>query len=515
MKKKVILSLGAIVGLGLVMASSQDASAASANELYRLYNPNSGEHFYTLNAGERDGLVKAGWNNEGVGWYTPEKGDTVYRLYNPNAGDHHYTENKGEYDNLVKIGWTGEGESFKSDTAKTVPVYRAYNPNAKAGAHNFTPDKGEQDGLVSKGWDDEGIGFYGVNKDEANVDKEELTKLVTDLKTVNDNYKDYTTSTYNAFDNAYKAAQAVVADENATQEQVTKAATDLNAANAGLAKRATDEEREAFKNKLNLKAFAADYARNPSSTNPYTADSYAPFAKAYEDAEKALDPKEGLDFTKADLDKIYTDLYLLQDQLTEAVNRQSLVDMYNTLEYGKEIKHVTGDNFDAKNLAKLEALLAEAKPLVENGNVAADDTSEEATKFKDDVVRVDQELRDLYQPGVADKIVYTGRLNAVVSNEGAYNATDFKTSTAWGAYQTALADAQEVLAQAKSTDEADAAVVQNDVDTTQSALITALKDGLKTDVKRPEVAAKDYSDFVAKTTGVLWNEYQASLTDAK
>lgn len=67
---------------------------SSTIQLYRLYNPNSGEHFYTKTTGERDNLRKVGWHYEGVGWVAPSTGNPVYRLYNPNAGDHHYTLNK-------------------------------------------------------------------------------------------------------------------------------------------------------------------------------------------------------------------------------------------------------------------------------------------------------------------------------------------------------------------------------------------------------------------------------------
>ena len=41
----------------------------STVNMYRLYNPNSGEHFYTSSNGERDHLISLGWNYEGIGWY--------------------------------------------------------------------------------------------------------------------------------------------------------------------------------------------------------------------------------------------------------------------------------------------------------------------------------------------------------------------------------------------------------------------------------------------------------------
>ena len=39
--------------------------------MYRLYNPNSGEHFYTSNVAERDMLISVGWSDEGIGWIAP------------------------------------------------------------------------------------------------------------------------------------------------------------------------------------------------------------------------------------------------------------------------------------------------------------------------------------------------------------------------------------------------------------------------------------------------------------
>lgn len=137
---------------------------AYKQKMYRLYNPNSGEHFYTGSVVERDSVVKAGWNLEGIGWYAPTSSNTpVYRLYNPNAGDHHYTMNWNEKEMLVSVGWTDEGIGWYSDDAKGVELYREYNPNAKSGAHNYTADQNENDYLVKAGWQFEGTAWYGMN----------------------------------------------------------------------------------------------------------------------------------------------------------------------------------------------------------------------------------------------------------------------------------------------------------------------------------------------------------------
>ena len=130
--------------------------------VYRLYNHNSGEHFYTYDSNEIKNLETAGWKNEGVAWKAPAISDNpVYRLYNPNAGDHHYTMSADEKDNLVKAGWNYEGIGWYSDDAKGVELYRLYNPNAVAGSHHYTVSEAEKENLVKAGWKDEAIAWYG------------------------------------------------------------------------------------------------------------------------------------------------------------------------------------------------------------------------------------------------------------------------------------------------------------------------------------------------------------------
>ena len=132
--------------------------------MYRLYNPYSGEHFYTASADERDSIIKAGWRYEGLAWYAPEQSSKpVYRLYNPYVagGDHHYTMNLSELDMLQAAGWKYEGIGWYSDEAEGTPLYRQYNPYADTGTHNYTMSKAENDSLVSLGWRAEGIAWYG------------------------------------------------------------------------------------------------------------------------------------------------------------------------------------------------------------------------------------------------------------------------------------------------------------------------------------------------------------------
>ena len=143
-------------------------TAVETQKMYRLYNPNSGEHFYTANVGEKNHLANIGWIYEGIGWNAPKTSDyPVYRLYNGNGGEHHYTMNKAEKDMLVRAGWKYEGIGWYSADPKdssNIPLLREYNPNAFANNHNYTTDKGEHKWLISLGWKDEGKAWYALNK---------------------------------------------------------------------------------------------------------------------------------------------------------------------------------------------------------------------------------------------------------------------------------------------------------------------------------------------------------------
>ncbi|HJI99788.1 MAG TPA: hypothetical protein OIM11_01305 [Coriobacteriaceae bacterium] len=141
---------------------ASDPEPVSTETMYRLYNPNSGEHFYTSSPVERQAVIEAGWNDEGVGWTAPTSGIKVYRLYNSFAGEHHYTTSEAERDMLVGVGWTWEEGGWYSDPNEAVPLYRAYNPNAYANNHHYTLDWGEFQTLLSLGWVDEGVGWHGV-----------------------------------------------------------------------------------------------------------------------------------------------------------------------------------------------------------------------------------------------------------------------------------------------------------------------------------------------------------------
>lgn len=126
--------------------------------VYRVYNPNSGEHFFTTSASGVYDLTAIGWKYEGVAWHN--HGDTdVYRLYS--GSEHMYVITVKELADLVIAGWKLEKDAFKCYAEAgddRVPVYRIYNKNG--GKHLFTVSEKERDSLVKAGWTLEGVAFY-------------------------------------------------------------------------------------------------------------------------------------------------------------------------------------------------------------------------------------------------------------------------------------------------------------------------------------------------------------------
>ena len=96
MAKKVTTYVALFVTVLSMMSCVLPVYAASDYDIpyevvYRMYNPNSGEHFYTRSAAERQSLYMVGWDAEGIGWVSPQSSSTpIYRLYN--GIEHFYTK---------------------------------------------------------------------------------------------------------------------------------------------------------------------------------------------------------------------------------------------------------------------------------------------------------------------------------------------------------------------------------------------------------------------------------------
>ena len=141
----------------------------NVGNVYRLYNPNTGEHLFTRDANEMTTLTRQGWKREAAGDYRTANARLnstipMYRLYNPlNPETHFYTTDVREAIALKKIGWKYEGIAYyvyklTADEGKI--QYRLYNPYSYF--HHFTTEQNEVKTLVTSGWNYEGEA-YKVN----------------------------------------------------------------------------------------------------------------------------------------------------------------------------------------------------------------------------------------------------------------------------------------------------------------------------------------------------------------
>ena len=135
------------------------------HHMFRMYNPNTGEHFYTGSEVERDDLIEAGWQYEGVGFTFPKNtGAPVHRLFQPSTGEHLYTMDEAEKDRLLAEGWNYEGVAFNSAYDTEAVQHRLHNPNEVVGAYHFTFSEEEKQNLINAGWEYQGIGWYSCWK---------------------------------------------------------------------------------------------------------------------------------------------------------------------------------------------------------------------------------------------------------------------------------------------------------------------------------------------------------------
>ncbi|KAL4769193.1 hypothetical protein BDW60DRAFT_195637 [Aspergillus nidulans var. acristatus] len=85
--------------------------------LYRMYSQSATDHFYTTSAEERDRAVQSlGYSDEGVaGYIYPQQSSVpglvpLYRLYSGEVTDHFYTVSQTERDNTIgRLGYSDEG----------------------------------------------------------------------------------------------------------------------------------------------------------------------------------------------------------------------------------------------------------------------------------------------------------------------------------------------------------------------------------------------------------------------
>ena len=135
--------------------------------LYRSSHGSS-DHFYTTNEDEWNDAAEyyPPWVKEGIAAYvfnTPVREDLVplYRSYNQNINDHFYTTNEDEWNDAAEYypPWVKEGIAayvFNTHVEGTVPLYRSWSGSD----HFYTTNMSEHVDFNNNGYVDEGVAAY-------------------------------------------------------------------------------------------------------------------------------------------------------------------------------------------------------------------------------------------------------------------------------------------------------------------------------------------------------------------
>lgn len=133
--------------------------------VFRLYNPEIGDHLYTASSTEASSALGAGYVEEGA-TFSNEAGSTalvdVARFYNQATGDHFYTASSAERDALLAGGsdYVSEGVAFRAYAAQTegaAAIHRFYADHS--GDHFYTPSLAEGN---AAGYQYEGVAWYAA-----------------------------------------------------------------------------------------------------------------------------------------------------------------------------------------------------------------------------------------------------------------------------------------------------------------------------------------------------------------
>ncbi len=151
-------------------------SNSAETQVFRVLNPNLAMHTFTTSEGERDTLVNTyGYVDEtqspnvgGFGVFTGQLDGSspVRRLYNPNNGEHYYTIKDVERDFLVTAGWSyekDEGAIFATPHPGVSAIYRLYNE--RFGGHLFTENRAMADAVLVQFpgiWVEHSVFGYGI-----------------------------------------------------------------------------------------------------------------------------------------------------------------------------------------------------------------------------------------------------------------------------------------------------------------------------------------------------------------
>ncbi|WP_288396058.1 LysM peptidoglycan-binding domain-containing protein [uncultured Vagococcus sp.] len=253
------------------------------------------------------------------------------------------------------------------------------------------------------------------------VDKTNLLSLVEDVKDYQEN--DYTSESWSVFYNSFVSATDVLANENATQEEVDSAYKNLSQSISSL-----EKVKEVNKQDL-INLYNSTASLNPDD---YTEKSYNDFILAKSDAKSVIDNPN------ATVDEVNKAQQSLQ-QAIDSLEKVAIVDKTKLIELYDSTASLNPDDYTEKSYNDFILAKSDAKSVIDNPNA----TEVEVNKAQQNL---QQAIDSLEKVVVADKT----KLIELYDSTASLNPNDY-TEDSWNNFILAKSEAKSVIDNPKSS----------------------------------------------------------------
>ncbi|WP_440895141.1 polysaccharide lyase family 8 super-sandwich domain-containing protein [Amphibacillus sp. Q70] len=308
------------------------------------------------------------------------------------------------------------------------------------------------------------------------VDKTDLRELVE--AHADKQEEGYTADSWEVFAEAISNAEAVLADEEATQEEVNQALENLQTALDQLEEKEVEPDKSALVELIEI--------AEKLTESDYTESSYADLIAALDAAQTVLADEEA---TQEEVNQALENLQTALDQLEEKeveVNKSILADLVETVE------KLTESDYTETSYADLAEALEAAQTILANEEATQEEVDQAVIALQEAVDQLEQ-----IDPETVDK----SKLKVLVALHANKQEEDF-TIDSWEVFVEALRNAESVLADDEVTQEEvdqalenlQTAIDQLEEKVDQSALVALVKEAEKLD--ETDYTEASYADLV-------------------
>ncbi|ASJ56502.1 hypothetical protein BP422_24820 [Brevibacillus formosus] len=220
--------------------------------------------------------------------------------------------------------------------------------------------------------------YEGLDKVSTGVDKSKLQAKAEQIKSENLKADDYTTESWEELQNALQKADAVLADPNATQQEVDEALLALTKAREGLKKPSVPTPTV---DKSKLQAKADEIQSENLAGEDYTSERWEELQKALEKADAVLADQNA---TQEEVDKALSALTKTREGLQKPDEPTPTVDKSKLQARVDEIddEDLDEDDYTSSSWRKLEKALERANDVLEDPDATQDEVDEALAELK-------------------------------------------------------------------------------------------------------------------------------------